>query len=322
MFVEAETTGEGRCKKLVQDCLASVKRIRSQMIRKPLDVLEGEANKKRRVKDLFRIQNITRRKAPYAEGNLAMVQSVPVDDSSSSCTPAHIYRAMDSIFTSIIETDTVLQTQTNPPMICFLVHLASDLDTEGSFLSTLHKLPPEATRLDEFASLSYASSRLQFSLDLIRYSCMPGSGPVTLQTPFIVVETEFELARARAMVLQKQYPEKRFAIATLDLVALKEARLVASVERTFDTLRVPMDDVDFSQRLLVWVQDGGNEAVEKALRASVLAVMEWTGEEKGRTVEMGEVTAEDKTSAIEGLKKSRKKDSVVARCTEPGVSEA
>lgn len=217
----------------------------------------------------------------------------------------HINHALALIFTSITDSDTLLQTNTNPPMTCFLIHLARDFDTHGAFLSTLLALPPAATHIDKFASLSYASSWLQSSLTLIRDSCKSESGAVELQMPFVLLETEFQLARARAAALQQQYPEEGIVVATLDLRALRGEKLVLSAEHGFQMLRVPVQEVDVSRKLLVWVGNGGEEGVGRVLRDAVLAVMKWKEGRTGdglRDVEKGGIHAGKSETDVKGVR--------------------
>lgn len=229
----------------------------------------------------------------------------------------------------MISSDTLLEAHPDPPMRCFLVNLARDFDTHGHFPSSFFTLPPSAAYLDASSSLSYASSWLQSSLILIRDSCTTAiyTGPVELQPPFVLLETDLELARARAAWLQQCYPQEKIVIATLDLKALKDERFVVTAEHAFRMLRVSSREVDLKQKLLLWVKFGRGEDVARVLRDTVLSVMEWKAERRrdglsdvkkgGEHVGQGEAIEEDVGSEIgrHGLRKqSRDKNSKVTSC--------
>lgn len=67
-------------------------------------------------------------------------------------------------------------------MTCFLVYLTYNSDTNGSFLPNVLSLPHKAMELDEFFSLSYASSWLQANLTQIRESYLSWSEEEGLQS--------------------------------------------------------------------------------------------------------------------------------------------
>jgi hypothetical protein len=187
-----------------------------------------------------------------------------------------VRQIFDAIFADIIENDTILEFQTDACTQCFLVHLSYDLDTEGSFLSQFHRLPHHALELDHDHGLSFASSWLQASLEGIRDG--HNSEAARLQMPFCVLETEYHATCVRAYVLQSRHPNEKVTIATLDIMALKNAKLVASAEHTFKMLRVSSAGIDLSQRLLVWaggMETGIDDQNAQALRQAVLATVEW-----------------------------------------------
>ena len=92
-------------------------------------------------------------------------------------------------------------------------------------------------------------------------------------------------------------------------------------------LRVPMAGADFSQRLLVWAEDGQNGGVVQNLRDAVLAVVEWQDGMDGQSedafetksnIVAGDGLAEDdvKERAQSGpVREQKKKDSVVTSHT-------
>ncbi|KAF2628974.1 hypothetical protein BU25DRAFT_490114 [Macroventuria anomochaeta] len=298
MSAKNETTEGKATKKLLQEWCASLGQNKSKIESQKPQATDTKVSKQQRFKRYICIGRRGGREVQSMLNDPVIAQSAFVKGSDPDSSRTRIQHSIDLIFTSMTESDKLLQSLTNPSTQCFLVHLASDLNTQGSFLSKLHKLPTEATQLDEFASLSYASSWLQSSLILIRDSYSFGSAG--LQMPFVPLETEYQPARARAKVLQRRYPGEQVVIATLDLVALRQAKRVASAEHAFKMLRVPMAGVDFSQRLLVWAEDGKTGGVVQGLRDAVLAVGEWT--EKGNTDETEDaVGTKSKAVATEGV---------------------
>lgn len=180
---------------------------------------------------------------------------------------------LDAIFTDIVESDSTLDSQTDAATQCFLVHILSDMDPHGSFLSRHQRLPAHVVDLVIDNGLSFASTWLQTSLEKIKADC--ASGKSRLQMPFCVLETNYAAASARAAAMQMHNPGEKVGVATLDIVALKSARLVVSAMHAFDFLRVSTENGAFENRLLAWAEGGPNDVPAQALREAVLTVVEW-----------------------------------------------
>ncbi|KAH6629515.1 hypothetical protein C7974DRAFT_376348 [Boeremia exigua] len=251
LSLESESSGDSASRNFLRQGLASFKRWTSEVMVKPLIAKERKASTKQRIKKFFQLGKIIGRETKHVKSDQMIARNESGRESCLDCSKSNIYTDMGSIFASIAESDKPLQKEPNSPMICFLIHLASDLNIQGPFLSRLHRLPADVTQTDGLSSLSCASTWLQSSLVLIRDSYSPDSTPLDLQLPFVVLETEYQRARARATALQQQCPDEQVVTATLDLAVLKAAKLVTSAEHAFRMLRVPMESVDFSQRLLV-----------------------------------------------------------------------
>ena len=136
--------------------------------------------------------------------------------------------------------------------------------------------------MDLDSGLSFVPAWLQSSLQKVKFEY--GQGMAHLQMPFCVLETNYDIASARANALQQRNPFQKVGIATLDIVPLKRAKIVASAEHTFDFLRVSKEETIFESRLLAWAE-GDDGRATKALQDAVLTIVEWEGKVKNTGME-------------------------------------
>ncbi|KAF1924901.1 uncharacterized protein M421DRAFT_268862 [Didymella exigua CBS 183.55] len=190
------------------------------------------------------------------------------------------------MFADIVEKDRTLAKWTDETTQCFLVHLISDLDLDGSFLTRYVHPSPQIFDMDFNLGLGFVSNWLQGSLTNIKISY--AEGDVDLQMPFCVLETTQSRANKRARALQLFNPGEKVGIATLDFVALKSAKLVASAEHTFDFLRVSREGFRCGKKLLAWTENDEDGQSAKALRSAVLTVVEWEDSGEDPTAESEE----------------------------------
>lgn len=177
------------------------------------------------------------------------------------------------MFTGIVENDITIAKQTHSTTQYFLVHPLVDLNPNGSFLSRYTQPLSSAFSLDLSFALTFVSRYLQSALTTIKTVYPEGSHD--LQMPFCVLETTQAGANARARTLQRRNPDEKVGIATLDFATLQREKLVASATHTFDFLRVSRRDFYCGRKLLAWVEGGKDEHSAKALRNTVLTVIEW-----------------------------------------------
>ncbi|KAF9693076.1 hypothetical protein EKO04_008745 [Ascochyta lentis] len=253
-------------------------------------------------------------------------RAVPAVNEGQYTKKCAVRQILDAIFADIVETDRALECNMDAATQCFLVHTLSDIDPEDSFFSQYQKLPSHADELDLDHGLSFASSWLQSSLGTIRDGYE--SGEAKLQMPFCVLEKNYQSACARAFALQKQYPDERAAIVTLDFIALKNAKLIASAKHTFDFLRVSRESLDTENRLLLCVESGNDGRPAEALLEAVLTIVKWEEGDNGVELEDVEESVSDafevEVAPEDGICKTvpndlagppKKKDSVVTERT-------
>ncbi|KZM22477.1 hypothetical protein ST47_g6390 [Ascochyta rabiei] len=228
------------------------------------------------------------------------------------------------MFADIVETDGILDSQIDTDTQCFLVHVLSDIDPEDTFFSQYQQLPPRAADMSLDDGLSFASTWLQKSLGMIKIGYE--SGEARLQMPFAVLETNYHTACVRASALKRKPPHEKAVIITLDFLALKNVKLVASAEHAFDFLRVSKESLATGDRLLLWAENDNDGRPAEALLEAVLTIVEWDErddeEEVEDTGEAASYAIKTETYPEEGTGKtvptglagpSGKKDSVITK---------
>ncbi|KAJ4363830.1 hypothetical protein N0V95_000898 [Ascochyta clinopodiicola] len=239
-----------------------------------LQDIEAQGKKQRRVRSYLCLGKKKGRDVQHCLQIPGAARAMSAVDENQHANKCAVRQILDAMFVDIVEKDSHLDTQPDADTQCFLVHILSDIDPEASFLSRYKQLPPRAADMDIDNGLSFASTWLQNSLGMIKIGYE--SGETRLQMPFAVLETDYQTACARAAALKRKYPGERAVVITLDLMTLKDARLVASAEHAFAFLRVLKGSLNCGARLLLWAEndnDGGRPC--QALLEAVLTIVEW-----------------------------------------------